>query len=62
MVSFRHRVTKAVVSVSGNSTEGKALAKDPDWDKCAPESTVDVEPMPPGVQDAPTDPLAGTDD
>lgn len=55
MVAYRHRITKEVVSASGNSPEGRDLAKSDDWDKC-PTSEIDddFEPMPAGVQDAPT--------
>lgn len=54
MVAYRHSTTKEVVTVSGNSPEGRDLAKDPDWDRCPPSETDDVEILPPGVQDAPT--------
>lgn len=40
MADYRHVTSKAVRSVDGNSKEGRALAKDPAWQKC-PEPATD---------------------
>lgn len=52
-MDFRHRITKEVITVSGNTPEGRDLAKNDDWERCPPSETEELEVLPPGVQNAP---------
>lgn len=49
---FRHRTTKAVREVSGNSPEGRELSKSNDWDRIE-SGRVDEPDLPPGVMQPP---------
>lgn len=52
---FRHRTTKAVRDVNGNSPEGRDLAASDEWDRIEGPTKIDPADVPePGVVDAPT--------